>query len=426
MTVTDTTGADRLAVYGTNGEEFYPDPDGGSGHPEVSEWFLTTGLRCSLDTGEGTLMTYLGDVRHPHDLDQVFAIYEQAESGSAVIDGCQNAVRQRLVDQEGWQLVESTTSNDVKSMYHLLVEGARDSDIWVSDYTAHEASLVQDVLRSEKTDPVHVQAGDYRVASRLVRSYADIDPVRVHVYNERNPRLTSDVDLAISVELGPYQVKVPDSTIRLLDELEQQRERVEAQNRLESTVEAITTHAENDDDFSLVREAVEQGVQDGYGEYELIERPERKRLQAELSETQAELRDREREVDRLEQELRTSRKRAARLENEAVAIERLGRLEHWLTDRLKWIALLLAIAVVVIAITWLPVWETIRPIVRSLRQDLPVVGIHLTGILTLSGDPCPGSNRSIEQDSRRARGDGAVSSTDLSGRTEHKERRPCR
>lgn len=330
MTTKGTTELGRIAVYGTNGEEFFPDPENGTKHPDVGEWFLTTGLRGYVYTQPRKLMVYLGEVRHPYQSDQVFAVYEGADSDIGIFEEFRRAIRTKLQKEADWELVESTSTTDAKSLYHLLVEagGSRSQEIRLSDYTDHTEKLINDVLISRNTNPILVRAGDYRIAALLLRSYAELTPCRIHVYEEPDPQIPGDVDLAISVDFGPYEVKIPPASESLLEKLHRERERKRTEERIDQTVEALTDHAENSDDVSVVEEAIQEGLQDGYGSFELIAQEEREQMERELSETKEKLSERKSEIETLQRDLQDHRNQIDQLQKDAAISRALGRLKR--------------------------------------------------------------------------------------------------
>ena len=206
--MTHSTTRDELAVYGTDGEMYYPDPVGGAGHPDVSTWFLSSGLRCYLDTGEASVMTYLGDVRHPREKDQAFAVY-RGDDPSSPLDACRERIRDRLVDGEGWQIVEVASPSNQKSLYReLMGEGAADNRERVQTLARHtefESELLRRALRVSNArtaaEPVEVVASDYRVAAALVYGYSDVSPVRIHLYDNQQatpPAESATIELALA------------------------------------------------------------------------------------------------------------------------------------------------------------------------------------------------------------------------------------
>jgi hypothetical protein len=326
----NSTASERLAVYGTNGEEFHPNPEEESGLPEASQWFLKSGLRCYFDAAEKSVMAYLGDVRHPHELDQAFAVYNATESGYALLENFIRSVQRELKENKGWELVKPTTTTDAKSLYHLLAKVIRareDSSIQLSNHSAQDSELICDALKSNKTGTIQVLAGDYGVAVRLLKSYVQTDSIRTHIYDGRNSEPPSDVDLAISVEPGPYELKIPDEGETHLENLQQRRKRIQARNRTEDTVEALSAHAKAEDDFAIVRDAVEEGLHDNYGRYTVVEQNEYDRLEQEVSNLRRKLDQKDSTIASLQRKLDSEQERVSRLETDAALTRNVNRLK---------------------------------------------------------------------------------------------------
>jgi hypothetical protein len=275
---------ERLSVYGTGGEQFYPDSDGAP-RPEISDWYTKTRLVGYLDTRDGELMVYTGDLRHPTSIDQAFAVYE-GDPGPSLLSNFGRDVAHCLVEELDWELIEATTPTDNKAFYDVLTnsEGALD----LSEYLPHDSTFVEKVLTSESTEPLVVHAGDYEVASEVLRGYANLEPLRIDVYHESTPSLTDDVDLAVSVQPGPYDVRVPEASVEVLDDRRSELDHILEQERADDTVEQIKVHADAGDGASVVTNAVERGLAKHYGDYEVLS-----------AETVAK---REREREKLEQE----------------------------------------------------------------------------------------------------------------------------
>lgn len=316
-----------LAVYGTDGEMYYPNPTDGERHPEVNEWFLSSGLRFYLDTGRSELMAYLGDVRHPREKDQAFAVY-RGDDPSGLLSECRRAVTDRLVEDAGWQIVEVSSPSDQKSLYHeLLGDRASQNDaeaLSLSGETEFEPELVRRSLcaTNAKTAaaPVEVIASDFRIAANVVYAYRDVTPVRIHIYDNQHVRPPDDVDLAIKVEPGPYTVKVPHSTRELLDSLQRRLDDHRAKERREATTEAIGDHARHDDRPEIVREAVEDGFRRYYDSLEVVEAERRERLESDLQAAEKDTEELRRRLDGARSELEFRRTENARLQKYVKAV----------------------------------------------------------------------------------------------------------
>lgn len=319
---------ERLSVYGTSGEQFYPDPDGAP-RPEVSDWFTKTRLVGYLDTRNDELMMYTGDLRHPTSIDQAFAIYD-GEGGGSLLSDFGRDVPHCLVEECDWELIEATTPTDNKAFYDVLTSSEGSLDL--SEYVPHDARFLEKVLRSPSTEPILVHAGDYEVTSRVLRQYEDVDSLRINVYHESTPSLGDDVDLAVSVQPGPYDVRVPEASVQVLDDRRSELDHILEQERADETVEQIGVHADAGDDVSVVTDAVERGLAEHYGDYEVLSaetvaerRRERENLEAE-ADALAE------EVASQEAKLTEKDERIERLRRDAVLTRAAGRVRRVLTN----------------------------------------------------------------------------------------------
>lgn len=315
----NSVSCDRLRVYGTEGNEFFPDPTTGQHRPDPKQWYLD-GLRCYVYPDQRELMIYLGDVRHRGSLDQAFALYEGTQNRD-LIEGCANAVTQCLESGRNWTLREQTGNTNEKSLYQHLTDIRRGSpsQLRVSDFAGVERELIREIFERDETKPIHVVAADYRTAARLARTYAargDSDP-RIHVYNSGTPSPPEDVDLSIGVRPGNYEVDIPEQTVERLEHYQKQYEEIRQQNRRANTVDAITTHAENEDEVSVVVEAIKEGLQNTYGQYVIQPRNEHQRIQRERSEYQERLHQAKNRIELLEEELTEREKQLDRLERKA-------------------------------------------------------------------------------------------------------------
>lgn len=315
---------DGLSVYGTDGEEYYPDPVDGTRHPAVREWFLSTGLRCHLDTGQPELMVYLGDVRHPRERDQAFAVYEGRDVETVVTDFA-NAVHRELVENRDWEIVEVSSPSDQKSLFHFLAgANGAGSDLRsrpLSQYTDYDEELFRRSLRASNeqhaVEPIEVVVRDYRFAAELVQTYRDVDPIRIHVYDNQDVQPPDVADLAIKVEPGPYEITIPDGTKELLSSLQRRLESHKATERKNATVEAIATHAEQGDDPEIVREAVEEGFEKYYDSFEVIAARRRNEIESELETKRQELERAHTDLETLQSDFERERRRRKRLERKA-------------------------------------------------------------------------------------------------------------
>lgn len=308
-----------LSVYGTDGEEYYPDPHSGNVRSEPSTWF-SEGLRLYLDTSEPELMTYLGDVRHPRRKDQAFAIYRGADTATIFGDS-QRAIQDELVEGEGWTVVDEQSVTNPRYLYHAAVENARSNEQIharpLSAYVDFDDELVERALKATNAgttvEPIEVIAADFQVAAELVHSNRDIAS-RIHVYNNRQVRPPSDVDLAIKVEPGPKDVEIPEATQQLFDSLRDQLKSHQSRERSQATADAIAAHAEHNDDTEIVNKAVSEGLSSHYDSLEVIDSERRHQLEEDLEATRASLQQRDDEVEHLRTELESERQRADRLQ----------------------------------------------------------------------------------------------------------------
>lgn len=315
---------DTLSVYGTDGEEYYPGPVDGTGRPEVRNWFLSTGLRCYLDTEQPELMVYLGDVRHPQERDQAFAVYDGGDRNT-LFEDFQQAVRHQLVEEHGWEVIEETTPSDQKALFHFLVgrhSATREPEPRpLTQYTAYTSELFQRSLQASNTthtvEPIEVIARDYHIAAELVHTYSDISPIRIHVYDNQEIQPPEEADLVIKVEPGPYEVKVPPVTEELLRSLQHRLKSHKAQERKQVTIDALASHADHEDSPEIVRDAVEKGFQNHYDSFEVIESQRREQLENQLEKKQRELEQTTAELETSQAELKNERRKRKRAERKA-------------------------------------------------------------------------------------------------------------
>ena len=315
------TDDNELAVYGTSGEEYYPAPVDGSRHPNVKDWFIGSGLRFHLDTSVPKLMVYLGGIRHPRERDQAFAIYQGTDTDEVVAE-CDRAVQQRLVEERNWSLIEASNPSDQKAIYDTTVANTSSSRAFrsrpLSDYTNFDSELIHRVLRTDNqgttAQPLWVVADNYQVAADLVHTYRGISPIDIRIYNNQDVRPPKNSDLAIGVAPGPYEVNIPTETNQLLAKLDQQLNHHRARERSLQTQEAISKHAEHDDDRAVIIEAVQEGFDEHYSSLEVIESERRERLESEREQVRRELERTRSSLENTQNDLKTAERRVASLE----------------------------------------------------------------------------------------------------------------
>lgn len=317
-----------LTVYGTDGEEFYPDSVDGTEHPEVREWFLSTGLRCYLDRRQSRVMVYLGNVRHSSGLDQAFAVYEGSR-GESLLTGLKQAVSEGLVEGRGWEISRATSPSEQKSLFTFLSKNDLQTRR-LPPYIEYDSELLQRALTVDNTahavEPLEFIVRDYQIAAELMKAYSDIEQIRIHVYDNQDIQPPEGADLVIKVEPGPYEVKVPTETATLLQSLQHRLESHKAQERKEATIKAIEAHAEQGDDLRVVRDAVEKGFEKYYPTVDVIPQEERERLETQLEQKQQELQQANSDINSLQSDYERERRRRRRLEKKARLKEAIANL----------------------------------------------------------------------------------------------------
>lgn len=319
---------DGLAVYGTDGEKFYPDSVGGTEYPDVREWFLRTGLRCYLDTRQSEVMVYLGDVRHSSGLDQAFAVYHGPRRESLLSDLAQT-VSEDLVEKRGWTIERTTSPSKQKSLFTFL-SGEDLRPRRLPQYVEYESELIRRALSADNTahavEPLEFIARDYQIAAELVKAYSDVEQVRIHLYDNQDIQPPEEADLVIKVEPGPYEVTVPSETADLLQSLQHRLDSHKAQERKQATIEAIEAHAEQEDDFELVQEAVKEGFERHYRNVVVTPQAERERLETRLEQKQQELQRANADLESLQTDYNRERRQRRRIERKARLTEALKNL----------------------------------------------------------------------------------------------------
>lgn len=311
-----------LSVYGTDGEEYYPDPRNGTGHPEVGNWFIGTGLRFYLDTSKPELMVYLGDIRHPRQKNQAFAVYKGSNS-SSIFSDFEHHVSEQLVEAENWNIIEQTTASDPKSIFDFVLRkpGKEFHPRRIDQYTNHEPDLIRRSLRvdnaNHEVEPLEVIARDYHIAAELVHGHSDVDPIQIDIYDNQDVHPPDNVDLAIKVEPGPYEVMVPDQTQEHLSVIEQRVSNHRAKERKEQTISAIHSHAEKDDDIQIVSEAVETGFEKYYSPIEVIPTREYNRLQNEVETKQQKFQEARADLSAVQSRLESEQQQVTYLRRKA-------------------------------------------------------------------------------------------------------------
>lgn len=227
-----------LTVFGTEGQAFYP-PDGDPNPPPAS-YFDNVNFSLDLsDPDHPLLEAYLRVKTAPSTQEQVFLRY-RGDSTDSLFADCRAAVKQHLVDGQGWSFDEQPPRNRPEYLFMATVwdSSLRTPAPSTGTRLESDAELVEHILTADDTEPLEVTGTHYGVLAGLIDEYRDLPLTLVAMRSTRQP---AGADLVLRREPLPDPVTLPQHSHELLDREEERRRKEKRAAAFQSIDESVGT-----------------------------------------------------------------------------------------------------------------------------------------------------------------------------------------